>query len=229
MQARIAALVKGRAILLGAVSHDLKTYITRLRLRVEDVPDDTARDKAARDLDDMTRLIDSSIDLARASASIGDKRALDVGVLLSKDASNREEPRLRLLANDTALPVLGDDVALGRLFGNLIDNALRYGRHAEVSAHVIADRIIVHVDDGPGIPAAERFAVLEPFHRLEGSRNRDTGGSGLGLAIANQVAGAHDGTLTISQSPMGGARVIVSLPRHVPSTDCPGPRRKPPR
>ena len=113
----------------------------------------------------------------------------------------------------TGLAVLGDPVALRRLFSNLIDNALRYGTRAEVGLAHHDEMIEVRIDDdGPGIPESERQAVFEPFFRLEQSRSRETGGSGLGLAIARQIVEAHGGAIAISQSPQGGARIAVSLP-----------------
>jgi signal transduction histidine kinase len=115
--------------------------------------------------------------------------------------------------------VLGDPVALRRVFANLIDNALRYGKRATV--HIARrDGTIEAIidDDGPGIPENERQAVFEPFYRLEQSRNRTTGGSGLGLAIARQIVEAHRGSIAISDAPAGGARITVSLPAAAPES-----------
>ncbi|WP_414464654.1 sensor histidine kinase [Hyphomicrobium sp. DY-1] len=109
---------------------------------------------------------------------------------------------------------MGDEVALRRLFTNLIDNALRYGAKApKVTAGAIGGRVRVLIDDdGPGIPVAERALVFEPFYRREPSRSRETGGSGLGLAIAKQIVELHNGSITLGDSPRGGLRVIVELP-----------------
>ena len=215
MQGRIAALVKGRTMLLGAISHDLKTYITRLRLRAETLEDDTRRERTARDLDDMATLIDDALAVARGG-SVSDRREhVDLHKLLRMEIGERsgEAIELRDTPNITDRSVLGDPVALRRLFSNLIDNALRYGSRCSVEMSCREDLVEVLIDDdGPGIPVAERQAVFEPFYRLEQSRNRATGGSGLGLAIARQIVEAHRGAIAIAQSPQGGARIAVSLP-----------------
>ena len=215
MQGRIAALVKGRTILLGAISHDLKTYITRLRLRAETLEDDDRRVRTARDLDDMATLIDDALAVARGG-SVSDRRErIELRELLRTEIAERSGEAIALReAPDTAgLAVMGDPVALRRLFSNLIDNALRYGSEAEVGLAAHEEMIEVHIDDnGPGIPEAERQAVFEPFYRLEQSRSRETGGSGLGLAIARQIVDAHGGAIAIVASPQGGARIAVTLP-----------------
>jgi two-component system, OmpR family, osmolarity sensor histidine kinase EnvZ len=215
MQGRIAALVKGRTILLGAISHDLKTYITRLRLRAETIEDDERRTRTARDLDEMAALIDDALTIARGG-SVSDRRErVELRELIHTEIADRPGETITLReAPDTAgLAVMGDPVALRRLFANVIDNALRYGTGAEVGLARRDDMIEVRIDDnGPGIPEAERQAVFEPFYRLEQSRSRETGGSGLGLAIARQIVDAHGGAIAIAASPQGGARIVVSLP-----------------
>lgn len=215
MQGRIAALVKGRTILLGAISHDLKTYITRLRLRAETIEDDERRARTARDLDDMAALIDDALAVARGG-SVSDRRErVELCDLLRAEIAERTSKAivLREIPESRDLSVMGDPVALRRLFSNLIDNAARYGTRSAVGLARHGATIEVYIDDnGPGIPESERQAVFEPFYRLEQSRSRETGGSGLGLAIARQIVEAHGGAIAIAQSPEGGARVAVSLP-----------------
>jgi signal transduction histidine kinase len=215
MQGRIAALVKGRTMLLGAISHDLKTYITRLRLRAETIEDDDRRQRTARDLDDMAALIDDALAVARG-ASVSDRREhVDLGEFIRTEIGDcpGRAIELRDMSKGGDCAVLGDPVALRRLFANLIDNALRYGTKAEVrlSRHDETIEAVID-DDGPGIPESERQAVFEPFYRLEQSRNRATGGSGLGLAIARQIVEAHGGTIAVARSPRNGARITVCLP-----------------
>jgi signal transduction histidine kinase len=112
-----------------------------------------------------------------------------------------------------AVRIEGEPVALRRLFANLIDNALRFGTSCDIALARCGEHLCVSVDDdGPGTPASERQAVLEPFYRLEPSRSRATGGSGLGLAIVKQIAEAHGGSIAIDASPLGGARVTITLP-----------------
>jgi two-component system osmolarity sensor histidine kinase EnvZ len=214
MQERIAGLVKGRTVLLGAISHDLKTFLTRLRLRVESIPDPEQRERAVRDVADMTALIEDAVALSRGAATSERLETIDVAGLIRQSIADRADARLRFKGNGAAPPTLsGDPVALRRLISNLLDNALRYGTSAEVSIECSGTGIAVLVDDdGPGIPPLERQAVFEPFYRIEPSRSRQTGGPGLGLAIARAIAGAHNGGIEIEQSPQGGARFRVTLP-----------------
>jgi two-component system osmolarity sensor histidine kinase EnvZ len=213
MEKRISALIRGRTILLGAVSHDLKTYITRLQLRVEDLPDEIQRCKATKDLADMTRLIDDSITIARGASRADQQQRVDLGGLLEDEIAVREGEPLSLAIEGGPHYVKGEDLALRRVFSNLIDNALRYGGRTVVGLQRKngASRITVE-DDGEGIPEAERAAVFEPFFRLDASRNRATGGSGLGLTIARQIVEDHGGRITIGSSPQGGTCVLVTLP-----------------
>lgn len=213
MQARIAALIKGRTVLLGAVSHDLKTYLTRLRLRAELIENDEQRLKTARDLEDMGRLVDDALAVARGSAVSDLREPVDLRALVEAEASEHGRDAVDIGAAAELPRISADPVALRRLFANLIGNALRYGTRCRVTASEEDGAIIVAIDDdGPGIPLSEREAVFEPFHRLEASRNRATGGSGLGLAIARQIAAGHGGRIRITDSPMGGARFEVRLP-----------------
>ncbi len=212
MQSRIVGLVKGRTILLGAVSHDLKTYVTRLRLRVEEIPDTVQRDKAIRDLDDMTALIDSAIAVARGTPAAGLRERLDLTRLIADEIAEREPARVRLHRPKRKFELEGDKLGLQRAFGNLIENALRHAGRCEITLLPSAGAVVVLVeDDGPGIPEAERAAVLEPFYRLDTSRNRDTGGSGFGLAIVKQIVEGHGGTLELVDSRLGGICARLTL------------------
>jgi two-component system, OmpR family, osmolarity sensor histidine kinase EnvZ len=212
MQARIATLLRGRTLLLGGISHDLKTYVTRLRLRVEDITDETQRDKAVADLDEMTALIDNALAAARGTGGVGDSHRVDIARLVSDMITARPAPQPVLSVTGPAT-VAGDAVSLRRVISNVIDNAQRYGRLVAVAVRQDAGRVVIDIDDdGPGIPAADREIVFEPFVRLDPSRNRDTGGSGLGLAIVRQIMAAHRGTAHIHDSPLGGTRVRLELP-----------------
>ena len=215
MQAKIAHLIASRTLLLGAISHDLKTYLTRLRLRIEFISPREQQEKAERDLDDMTRLIDDALAVARGSASSERRRLIGFRGLIEAELAERRGQALEaaLLCEDGASAVLGDPVSLRRLVANLIDNALRFGTRARVTLRVAGTWLVFIVeDDGPGIALAQRSLVFEPFFRVETSRSRETGGSGLGLAIAKQVADAHGGTITIGDSTLGGALFSVRLP-----------------
>lgn len=212
MQERIATLLKGRTVLLGAVSHDLKTYITRLKLRAEMIADPEQQARTERDLDDMTVLIDDALAVARGGTEQNRTEVVDLGELLQLISA--DHPNVGLELPNEPLTLTGSPVALRRLFTNLLDNALRYGAKApKVTAGAIGGRVRVLIDDdGPGIPLAERALVFEPFYRREPSRSRDTGGSGLGLAIAKQIVALHGGSIALSDSPAQGLRVIVELP-----------------
>lgn len=215
MQDRISELLVARSVLLGGLSHDLRTYLTRLRLRMETHPDETVRAKAVRDLEEMSMLLDNALMVAKpASAHRGHR--LDLGDMLDEIAAEIEGVTF---ARETAgeADINGDRVAVRRLFDNLLTNGLRHGtavtiRMAETARS--STHVTIHVDDdGPGIPVPERERVFEPFHRLDPSRSLASGSSGLGLAIARQIVTALGGAITIGDAPEGGARVTVELPR----------------
>jgi len=213
MQARISALIKGRTMLLGAVSHDLKTFITRLWLRVEAIENPDQRARAERDLDDMARLIDDALSVARGT-SVSDRReCMDLAALVADEVARRQDREIHVVPCElTDTSFHGDAVAIRRVIANLLDNACRYGDHCRVSLQSARGGMVLTIeDDGPGIPDAEREAVFEPFYRLEQSRSRSTGGSGLGLAIARQITEAHGGTIKLAASALGGLRVDVRL------------------
>jgi two-component system osmolarity sensor histidine kinase EnvZ len=214
MQSRISALIKGRTMLLGAISHDLKTYITRLKLRAETIDNDDQRARAERDLDDMTALIDEALSVARGTTVSDRHERVDLKLLLAEEIARRQDHAIELMPCTTAEGLVhGDPVAIRRVIGNLLDNARRYGSQCQVSLQLAGEMVVIAVDDdGPGIPEAEREAVFEPFYRLETSRSRVTGGSGLGLAIARQIAEAHGGTIKLGTSSLGGLRAEFQLP-----------------
>ena len=214
MQERIVTLLKGRTVLLGAVSHDIKTYITRLKLRTEMIADEDQKALAERDLDDMTALIEDSLAAARGTTVRDRTSLIDLADILRTAADDR--PNVTVVGPDGGILVEGNPVALRRLFANLIDNALRYGgRACTVTVTKSGKRVHISIDDnGPGIPLSDRALVFEPFYRREVSRNRETGGSGLGLTIAKQIVDQHGGSIELADAPSCGLRVIVELPIH---------------
>ncbi len=214
MRARISELVRGRMLLLGAISHDLKTYITRLRLRIEQLPDEAQRDKAARDLDEMTRLLEDALAVARGGFASAQRERIDLRALLAGIVEDRlpAGAGLRAELGDAPLWVSAEPVALRRLFGNLIDNALNFASHCVVRLRREGEATVFIDDDGPGIPEHARAAVFDPFFRLDPSRSRSTGGSGLGLAIVKQIADAHGARISLTPSPEGGLRATVVFP-----------------
>jgi signal transduction histidine kinase len=214
---RIAQLIKARMALIGGISHDLRTYATRLRLRAELIGDDRERAKAIHDLDDMKRLLDDSLLAIEAGAPVRVQELVEIAPILEREVEDRcragAAVSLALSPEAWSAQLIGDALALRRLFANLTDNALAYGREAAIGAEIRGDDLVVSMDDkGPGISPAEREMVFEPFVRLEQSRSRSTGGAGLGLAIARNVAEAHGGRVTLETAPGGGNRAIVTLP-----------------
>ncbi len=217
MQARIAAHMAQRMQILGAISHDLQTPITRMKLRVESMDDNPDRDKLERDLDEVGRLVREGIDYARSAHGNQEKEArLDLGAFLESLVYDYEDTgRQVVLAGQEPLPWTTRPHALRRVLSNLIDNALKFAGAAEVRMrrHEDGTVSILVLDRGPGIAPDQLEAVCEPFYRVEGSRNRETGGTGLGLAIAKQLAEVLGGQLILENRAGGGLSVELRLAR----------------
>lgn len=214
---RVASLLKARMVILGGISHDLRTYAARLRLRAEMIGDEQERAKAISDLDDMNRLLEDSLMAFDMTSGPRELELFDIAPLLAREAEDRQlgGASVSLALSDEAAQaqILGDPLAIRRLISNLTDNAVTYGKEAAIRADVEGEAVVITIDDkGPGIGPADRQRVLEPFVRLEESRNRRTGGAGLGLAIAHKAAEQHGGTLKLTDAPGGGTRAIVILP-----------------
>lgn len=217
MQERITGLMAERSLLIGAISHDLKTYLTRLRLRAEGLGETGPRERLVSDLDAMTDLIDTSLGFARGTAVGAARSAVDLADLVAIEVAEHAAQGATIAMTGEEVrdaTVAGDAVALRRVVANLIGNAVKFGRSSVAVAVRRAGAVcqIVVEDDGPGIPEAERSAVFSPFYRVERSRSRQTGGTGLGLAISRQIAEAHGGTVVAEASARGGARFVVTLP-----------------
>lgn len=231
MQVRIADLIRSRTLVLGAISHDLRTYVTRLRLRLELMPESEQRQKVTADLDAMQALMDDALAFARASFVGGADEAVDLARIVKTECEVRaaQGAAVTFMGTQGPLWVQGSPAGLARVTANLIDNALAYGSTADVSLREETDGIELWVEDrGPGIPPQERSRVFEPFYRVEASRNRERGGAGLGLTIVRQIVESHRGTVTIEDRPGGGLRLRVQLPYAPQSTSetvLAGPRR----
>jgi signal transduction histidine kinase len=216
MQTRIRTFVEDRLRMLAAMSHDLRGPITRLKLRIEQIDlDPTAQAKMLADLDEMAQMVESSLAFARDEATEEASQAVDLAALLGTLCDDAVDAgRSAEFEWEGRLVYQGRPLAMKHLFGNLIDNALRYGGHVTVSASNDPQSLRVFIDDrGPGIPASERENVFRPFFRLEKSRNKRTGGIGLGLATARSIARAHGGDIVLENLPEGGLRATVTLPR----------------
>lgn len=217
LQGRLSEMLRGRMTLIGGIAHDVRTFATRLRLRVEKIPDEVEQLRAIADIDDMIRLLDDALLSSRVGAGQLSQEMVEFAALVEAEAGDRRAHGGNVdVAADRAASgaiVLGDRLALRRVVANIVDNAIKYGRAAHVQIRLMGDVVILTVDDeGPGIPENQRQAMLEPFNRLETSRNRTTGGAGLGLAVVRSVVEGHGGTIEIAEALRGGARVKVELP-----------------
>ncbi|KYK47140.1 histidine kinase [Bradyrhizobium liaoningense] len=222
LQGRLAEMLRARMTLVGGIAHDVRTFATRLRLRVEHIPDDAERQRAVADIDDMIRLLDDALLSTRAGAGGLSQEMVELAALVAVEVNDRhvQGAAVDLVTDERSrdVVVLGDRLALRRVFANIIDNALAYGHAAHVRTALKDGAVVVSIgDQGPGIPADQRQTVLEPFHRLEKSRNRATGGAGLGLAVVRSLVEAHGGTIEIGAAPGGGTRVSVTLPVFQPA------------
>ncbi|MBI4292871.1 MAG: HAMP domain-containing protein [Betaproteobacteria bacterium] len=214
MQQRLSRFIAERTRVLAAMSHDLKTPITRLRLRTEMLDDETLRAKYAKDLDEMEAMVAQTLDFMRDASAGEAAQQVDIMALIeSLQADYQEMGDTVKIEGVIAHPYLGRPLALRRCLTNLIDNAVRYGRRATIMVEDAADRITIRiVDEGPGIPEEDLERAFEPFFRGEQSRNRETGGTGLGLGIARNIARAHGGDLQLKNRPGGGLEATLSLP-----------------
>jgi len=215
MQARLQTYLREREQMLGAVSHDLRTPITRLRLRAELIEDEALRAKFARDLAEMEAMTAVALDFLRGVNKDEPVQPVDVTALLeSLQADSEEAGHDVTVQGEMQTPYPAHPLALKRLLSNLIENAIKYGARASVTVEDKAAQLrIVVADEGPGIPEEQLEQVFEPFYRIEGSRSRDTGGVGLGLSVARDIARAHGGELVVRNRVGGGLEAVLTLPR----------------
>ena len=214
MQDRLLRYLDSRTRVLAAMSHDLKTPLTRLRLRVESVSDGDLRDRFSTDLDEMESLVHGALGLFKGLDDDEKLEPTDVNALLAMVRTEFAEMGERVSVSGQALgPVSVKPRALKRCLTNLIKNAVKFGSQADLSVTDGRALVIRVRDDGPGIPTESLEQVFEPFFRLESSRSRDTGGTGLGLTIARDVAQAHGGTLILNNLPERGLEAVLTIPR----------------
>jgi signal transduction histidine kinase len=217
MQARIRRLINDRTHTLAAVSHDLKTPITRLRLRAEFIRDEEVRRMIDGDLDEMERMIDSTLAFLRGDATGEESKVVDIGTILQTICDSLADAGHDVVLSGNRHATLRcKPLAMKRAFSNVIDNAVKYGARARVALQDKAQAIVVTIDDdGPGVPDDEQEKVFDPFYRVEASRSRETGGTGLGLTLARTVIRAHGGDIALTNREGRGLRVIVSLPKTI--------------
>ena len=215
MQRRLSRFIADRTRIFTAMSHDLKTPITRLRLRSEMLEDEALRAKFVKDLEEMESMVTQTLDFMRDANTQEAVQRVDVMALLeSMQTDYQDTGRTVEIEGSAAQPCRGRPLALRRCLANLVDNAIRYGGRARIKVEDAADRLTIRIlDDGPGIPAQELDQAFEPFFRGEASRSRDTGGTGLGLGIARNIARAHGGDLVLRNRAEGGLEAMLTLPR----------------
>ncbi|CAA7625630.1 putative two-component sensor histidine-kinase (Modular protein), classical system [Candidatus Terasakiella magnetica] len=215
MQSRVRRFVDDRTRMLAAISHDLRSPITRLRLRAELLPQGEASGRMLADLSEMEAMVTSTLEFAREESVTEPSQAIDLAATIEAICDN---------ASDMGLPAEFDwpgrlicicrPLAMKRALANVVENAARYGARAVVHARHVSHNIVITVDDnGPGIPETEMGKVFTPFYRLEGSRNRKTGGIGLGLTVVRTIVRAHGGDIRLENRAEGGLRVTITLPQ----------------
>jgi signal transduction histidine kinase len=216
MQDRIAHYMSERIQILAAISHDLQTPITRMRLRVDLLDDNPLHDKLQQDLREMEQLVKEGVAYARTLHGTAEQPCrVDADALFDSLVLDYVDAGQDVtLYGQVGATLVTRPQALRRILGNLIDNALKFAGAAEiqVSLQQNGDVTVSVLDRGPGIPAGQLEAAFEPFYRLEASRNRQTGGTGLGLAIARQLAAAIEASLTLHQRAGGGLEARLTLP-----------------
>ncbi|HUN75022.1 MAG TPA: ATP-binding protein [Steroidobacteraceae bacterium] len=214
MHERMHRYVDSRTRVLAAMSHDLKTPLTRLRLRVETLADPEAQERFGRDLDEMESMVRGALALLKNLSDDEAAVAVDVNALLvTLQAEFAEFGASVHIRGRARGAFVGKPQALKRCLTNLLSNAVNFGARATI---LVEDGVALTLrvrDEGPGIPAAELERVFEPFYRVESSRNRDTGGTGLGLSIARDIAQAHGGSLILRNLPERGLEAVLTLPR----------------
>ena len=213
MRARIADYLNERTAMLVAIAHDLRTPMTRLSFRLEQLPDGP-RAKAQADVEEMRAMVTTLLDFMRQGSEPMARVRVDLSAIVETLADDLADMGQDVAVVRSARAVaLGDAGALRRCIGNLVENAVRYGGSARIAIDVKGGRATILVeDDGPGVPEAAIERLCEPFYRGEASRNRETGGVGLGLSIARTIADSHGGRLGFANRAEGGLQVSLILP-----------------
>ncbi|AJW99531.1 HAMP domain protein [Burkholderia gladioli] len=219
LQAQLRRFVEDRTAMLAAMSHDLRTPLTKIRLRGEFIEDEDQRTRLFRDVDDLQAMADSALSFFRDDFTAEEPTAFDFAGLLHAMADDYADHGEHVsYAGPERLVFTGRPFSLRRACMNLVDNALKYGDCAELELHGDESQIRITIcDRGPGIPAGTFEQVFAPFFRLEKSRNRTTGGMGLGLTSARAIVRAHGGDIKLANRPSGGLQVGITLPIGLPT------------
>ncbi len=216
MQARIRQYIFQRTQMLAAITHDLQTPLTRLRLRLEKVADQELQERLVGDLSAMQEMVREGLDLARSMDTTEAMQALDLDSLLEAVCADADEAGQQVrLQGRAGMALMGRPMAMRRCLVNLIDNAIKYGQQASVTVERMTGAARIRIRDaGPGISPDELARVFEPFYRVETSRSRSSGGTGLGLTIARNIAEQHGGSIALANHPQGGLEVTLVVPEY---------------
>lgn len=215
MQQRLKNYIDDRSRILAAISHDLKTPLTRIRLRADLLDEEELRSRTQRDIDEMEAMVNSTLDFMRGTETNEPSCLLDLSALLESILDDATEAGQQIALESTQIPPIhARPLALKRCIVNLVNNAIRYGDRAEIRVTNTEEELVISIcDHGPGVPEEILPKLFEPFYRLESSRARQTGGTGLGLGIARNIARAHGGDLILRNRSKGGLCAEISIPR----------------
>lgn len=215
MQQRITAHMHERTRILAAISHDLQTPITRLRLRAEMIDDESLQTRIQSDLDAMQSLIREGLDYARSMEVSAPAQPIDLNGLLAALCGDAVDMGWAVsVTGQASAPFTGHPVSLRRALWNLIENGVKFGQSVDIALSETPETVHILIrDHGSGLPAEEMERVFEPFYRTESSRSRETGGTGLGLAITRNLLRVQHGDIRLGNHPEGGLLATVTLPR----------------
>jgi signal transduction histidine kinase len=214
MQSRIKLQLEERNRFLAAVSHDLRTPLTRLKLRAEKISQQELKSGVQSDIDEMASIIDTTLDYLRGDEQPEASCLLDIESLINSMAEDANERGNAVTVTGKAHPIKLQPLAIRRCLNNLLENALRYGERADIVIGETDGEVVIAIQDaGPGIPEEQLESVFAPFYRLEASRSKHSGGVGLGLSIARDMARKQDGNITLRNAPKGGLIATLHLPK----------------
>lgn len=219
MRERIRCYIEDRERLFMSISHDLRTPIMRLKLRTELLDNDALRKEFHEDLDDLDMMVKGALQCVKDSEIHENPAEIRLDAMIDRMVRGARLAGREVAFNPSGTTVIGKPLALKRAIGNLLDNALYYGKQAEVAVHETADLVMIDVrDHGPGVPESALRTLFEPKVRLEHGRRANQGGMGLGLGIARGIVQAHHGRLTLENHPDGGLIARIALPRRTADT-----------
>lgn len=214
MQTRIKLQMEERNRFLAAVSHDLRTPLTRLKLRAEKIVQQELKNEFQNDVNEMAGIIDTTLDYLRGDEQPEATCLFDIGALIQSLAEDAKESGHAVTVTGKVHPIRLQPLAIRRCLNNLLENALRYGEKAVIALYETDNEVVIAIQDaGPGIPEDKLEAVFAPFYRLDASRSRHSGGIGMGLSIARDMARKQGGNITLRNSLEGGLIAMLILPK----------------